>query len=88
MFLFFYILTVQFNLDRKVKQTSNQKNTLKDKDILGIFFSVYVEPVTAGTVSGILALSKSLELCSSPQCSILKRHFSGFLNDGSKVCLI
>lgn len=82
MFLVF-ILTVQFNLGRKVKQ-----KTIKDKDILGIFFSVYVVPVTAGTVSGILALSKSLELCSSSHCSILKKHFSGFLNDGSKVCLI
>lgn len=83
MFLVF-ILTVQFNHGRKVKQ----KKQLKDKDILGISFSVYVVPVTAGTVSGILALSKSLELCSSSHCSILKRHFSGFLNDGSKVCLI
>lgn len=85
MFLVF-ILTVQFNLGRKVKQ--KKKKTIKDKDILGIFFSVYVVPVTAGTVSGILALSKSLELCSSSHCSILKNHFSGFLNDGSKVCLI
>lgn len=84
MFLVF-ILTVQFNLGRKVKQ---KKKTIKDKDVLGIFFSVYVVPVTAGTVSGILALSKSLELCSSSHCSILKKHFSGFLNDGSKVCLI
>ncbi len=82
MFLVF-ILTVQFNLGRKVKQ-----KMIKDKDIVGIFFSVYVVPVTAGTVSGILALSKSLELCSSSHCSILKKHFSGFLNDGSKVCLI
>lgn len=42
-----------------------KQKIIKDKDILEIFFSVYVVPVTAGTVSGILALSKSLELCSS-----------------------
>lgn len=53
-----------------------------DKDIDGIFFSVYVLPVNAGTISG-MALSKSLE-----HCSILMKHFSRFLNDGSKVCLI
>lgn len=53
------------------------KKTIKDKDILGIFFSVYVVPVNAGTVlSGILALSKSLELCSSSHCSILKKNNS------------
>lgn len=62
--------------------------TKNDKRYSWDIFSVYVVPVTAGTVSGILALSKSLELCSSSRCSMLKRHLFGFLNDGSKVCLI
>lgn len=37
------------------------------------FFSVYVVPVTAGTVFGILALSESLELCSLSHCNILEK---------------
>lgn len=69
-----FILTVQFNLGGEKGET-RKKKTIKDKDILGKFFSVYVVPVTAGTVSGILTLtlSKSLELCSLSHCSILKK---------------
>lgn len=39
-----------------------------------LFFSVYVVPVTAGTVFGILALSKPLELCSLSHCNILEKN--------------
>lgn len=83
-----YVFGFYINCTVQSWEKGETKKRLKDKDILGISFSVYVVPVTAGTVSGILALSKSLELCSSSHCSILKKHFSGFLNDGSKVCLI
>lgn len=42
-------------MSKKLNKKKNQKYTY-------YFFSVYVVPVTAGTVFGILALSKSLEL--------------------------
>lgn len=54
-FFCFFILIVQFNHE-------GNKKKHEDWDLVGLFFSVYVVPVTAGTVSGILALSKSLEL--------------------------
>lgn len=52
------------------------KKKIKYKDILGKFFSVHVVPVTAGTVSGILTLSNSLEICSVSHCSILGKSIS------------
>lgn len=73
-------------MSKKRKQHKKKNNPIK---YTSYFFSVYVVPVTAGTVFGILALSQSLELCSLSHCNILgEKKKSDFLYDDSKVCLI
>lgn len=68
-----FILIVQL----KLESCNEQKKKIKWKKpykIYILFFSVYVVPVTAGTVFGILALSKPLELCSLSHCNILEKN--------------
>lgn len=96
-FMFFgvFLFNVQFSHGRKVKQKdkkqTNEKIELKKKkntnaeDKLGIFFCIH--SVTPGTVSGILALSKSLELCTSSHCCILKSIFLVFSLMAAKFVL-